>query len=49
MLQTGIIWPILLSERVHLKITGFKGQSKDMDFILTNTVEADPAVHCIEK
>ena len=42
-----IIWPICFLTGSS-EITGFKGQSKDMDFILTNTVEADPAVHCIE-
>lgn len=42
-----IIWPIAFLSGAP-QITGFKGQSKDMDFILTKTVGADPAVHGIE-
>jgi lipopolysaccharide heptosyltransferase II len=41
-----IIWPIAFLSGAA-GITGFKGQSKDMDSILTKAVEADPAVHGI--
>jgi lipopolysaccharide heptosyltransferase II len=42
-----IIWPISFFTGSP-EITGFSGQSKDMDFILTRVVGVEPAVHGVE-
>jgi lipopolysaccharide heptosyltransferase II len=39
-----IVWPLVFLSGAADNI-GFKGQSKDMDFTMTKTVDADPAAH----